>query len=62
MVSTATPRSLPPSGLPQPIVLDSDGNMQLNLLGVDPDGKMRLWRNNEDTSGTFIMYVGYCVR
>ncbi|KAB5595192.1 Cell division control protein 73 [Ceratobasidium theobromae] len=54
-LSFSTPRSLPPSGLPQPIVLDSDGNMQLNLLGVDPDGKMRLWRNNEDTSGTFII-------
>ncbi|KAG8727135.1 hypothetical protein FRC11_013845, partial [Ceratobasidium sp. 423] len=49
----SSPRTLPPSGLAQPILLDSDGNMRLNMLALDPDGQMKLWRNNDDTSGTF---------
>ncbi|CAE6446827.1 unnamed protein product [Rhizoctonia solani] len=51
----SSPRTLPPSGLAQPIILDSDGNMKLNMLGLDPDGAMKLWRNNDDTSGTFTL-------
>ncbi|KEP52797.1 T-cell immunomodulatory protein [Rhizoctonia solani 123E] len=51
----SSPRVIPPSGLAHPILLDSDGNMRLNMLGLDPDGEMRLWRNNDDTSGTFTL-------
>ncbi|KAJ1310568.1 hypothetical protein OPQ81_007297 [Rhizoctonia solani] len=51
----SSPRTLPPSSLAQPILLDSDGNMKLNMLGLDPDGKMKLWRNNDDNSGTFTL-------
>ncbi|CEL54545.1 T-cell immunomodulatory protein OS=Homo sapiens GN=ITFG1 PE=1 SV=1 [Rhizoctonia solani AG-1 IB] len=54
-VNYSSPRVLPPSGLAHPILLDSDGNMKLNMLGLDPDGKMKLWRNNDDTSGTFTL-------
>ncbi|KAG8719560.1 hypothetical protein FRC09_010950 [Ceratobasidium sp. 395] len=44
-VSFAPPVSLPSSGSIQPLVLDSTGSMRLDLLGVDSNGKMQLWKN-----------------
>ncbi|KAG8716700.1 hypothetical protein FRC09_015339, partial [Ceratobasidium sp. 395] len=41
----APPVSLPSSGSIQPLVLDSTGSMRLDLLGVDSNGKMQLWKN-----------------
>ncbi|ELU43764.1 T-cell immunomodulatory protein [Rhizoctonia solani AG-1 IA] len=35
--------------------------MRLNMLGLDPDGNMKLWRNNDDTSGTFTLCVTHLV-
>jgi integrin alpha FG-GAP repeat containing protein 1 len=41
-----TPLELPPSTLAQPIPFDSDGQMRINLLGIQPGiSQLRMWKN-----------------
>jgi len=47
---------LPNSSPVQPMVLDADGNMRADLLGMSPekDSRIKLWRNvmSKDRSDT----------
>ncbi|KAF8602747.1 hypothetical protein BDV93DRAFT_494396 [Ceratobasidium sp. AG-I] len=52
-VNFGLPISLPSSGPAQPLVLDTTGDMRLDLLGVDPNSSMRLWKNSGDASGSY---------
>jgi hypothetical protein len=41
-----TPLELPPSMLAQPIPFDSDGQMRIDLLGIQPGvSQLRMWKN-----------------
>ena len=40
------PIQLPPSTLAQPIPFDSDGQMQIDLLGLQPgSSQLKMWKN-----------------
>jgi integrin alpha FG-GAP repeat containing protein 1 len=55
---------LPPSTLAQPIPIDIDGDMKIDLLGIDPSasqGPLKIWQNvwnaSQVDSALFKMYV-----
>lgn len=52
-VNFTSPVSIPPSGTAQPFVLDSTGSMRLDLLGVDSNGKMQLWKNSGNADSLY---------
>ncbi|KAJ6515434.1 hypothetical protein C8R45DRAFT_956505 [Mycena sanguinolenta] len=42
---TSNPLSVPASALPQPIPIDVDGDMKIDLLGMAPDSSLQVWQN-----------------
>ena len=49
-----SPLTLPPSSLPQPISIDVDGDMKIDLLGTTPvsDSTYQIWKNTWNASAT----------
>ena len=53
-----SPLTLPPSSLPQPISIDVDGDMKIDLLGTTPlseggsDSAFQIWKNTWNASAT----------
>jgi len=61
LVTESSPVSIPPSTLSQPILLDFDGDMRIDLLGHIPDDERNLyvWRNVWEKSNGTILYDTY---
>jgi integrin alpha FG-GAP repeat containing protein 1 len=65
MYTDAAPISIPPSAVSQPIPLDYNGNMRLDMIGNVPsqqsipssqDGALVIWKNVWDSTGDQILF------
>jgi integrin alpha FG-GAP repeat containing protein 1 len=64
LVAESSPVSIPPSTLSQPIPLDFNGDMRIDLLGhiASDDKNLYVWRNVWEKSNGTILYDTYVSR